>query len=352
MSETQLTPQLITTEVMIENALVALQPVSLAPGETRADVAIAALTVKYSGLTITDPTDRKQVKVVHDARIDVKGVRNELERKRKTIKADALRYSQAIDEEANRLKAMLLPLEGALQFEEDKVEEYKARKAEEERVAAKAKLDSRMQRLQAIGVNTIPSFVEGLDDAKFEEMHEQARLAFEEARARAELERAEAARKAAEEEKARREERERLDRERAELDEQKRQQAAKQAELDEQERKRLERENEEALLQKAKEDEEQRARDIQAAKEQGEREERARVLAEQEHAEKQKEADAAKERRRIARLPITKKLRTIAATIEALATLGLPEALDTEVRALLASAAQAVREIAEREERA
>lgn len=101
-----------------------------------ADSAIAKMSKKYMHLTIDGIKDKKGFDLVHAARMVVKGQRVKVEKKRKELKADALKYGKAVDNEANRIKGLLEPIETHLQNEEDRIQaekdEIKAEKARKE----------------------------------------------------------------------------------------------------------------------------------------------------------------------------------------------------------------------------
>jgi len=127
------------------------------------DTAIAELGKEYLPLHIADVSDRAGFELVHRARMNVRAKRCEVEKVRKELKADALKYGQEVDGEARRIKALLEPIESHLQAEEEKHEaekeairnaarlkaeaEEKA-KAEAEAARAKAEHDAEVERLR------------------------------------------------------------------------------------------------------------------------------------------------------------------------------------------------------------
>jgi len=120
---------------------------------TPTDGAIAMIADQYMPLVIQGPDDSVGFKAVHSARMVVKGHRVEVEKVRKELKADALRYGQAVDAEARRITGMLEPIETHLAAEENAHEAAKeairnaARlKAEAE---ARAAADAEAARLKA-----------------------------------------------------------------------------------------------------------------------------------------------------------------------------------------------------------
>jgi fused signal recognition particle receptor len=117
------------------------------------DAAIAKMAEEYLPLTIAGVNDAAGFKAVHEARMIVKSKRVDVEKVRKELKADALEYGRKVDSEANRIKAMLEPIEShltaqeeAYQAEKDRIKNAARLKAEEE---ARAKAEAEAARLQA-----------------------------------------------------------------------------------------------------------------------------------------------------------------------------------------------------------
>ena len=107
-----------------------------------AEEAIAELHQQYMPMTIAGLNDRKGLVAVHDARMHVKGLRVQVEKKRKELKADALEYGRIVDREAKRITALLAPIEEHLQSQEQAVLDEKAllKREEEARKAASQKI--------------------------------------------------------------------------------------------------------------------------------------------------------------------------------------------------------------------
>lgn len=191
-----------------------------------ADVAIAELSAKYMPLKVTGLNDLAGLAAVHDARMIVKGLRVDVEKKRKELKADSLAWGKKVDGEAARITALLEPIETHLEAEESIVVKEKERKAAEEAAAKKAILDKRLAALTAVRKLANPLEVEKMTAGQFEDFLAEATAA--NAKRLADEAAAEAARKA---------ESDRLAAERAELDRQKAEQAAAQKLLDDERRK-------------------------------------------------------------------------------------------------------------------
>ena len=185
------------------------------------------LAEKYGPLTINGLNDKEGLIAVHNARMDLRGLRTDIDKRRKELKSESLAWGKRVDSEAKRLTALIQPVEDRLKEQEDAV------KAEQDRLKSE-RSTLRLQALQAVCLpGTLPpvSMIESLSDEEFaalleaetrahetRQAEEQARLE-REAAERAELERLRAeeqARLKAEAEKQAADRAE-LDRQRAEL---------------------------------------------------------------------------------------------------------------------------------------
>jgi hypothetical protein len=149
------------------------------------DAAIANMSAQYMQLTVKGLDDKEGLAAVHTARMVVKNKRIEVEKVRKALKEDSLKFGRAVDMEAKRIAALLEPIETYLESEEDKIARIKAEiKAEEERKVRQAE-EARLKALEEARL------------AKIEEeaRAERERLAAVEAEQAAERKRIEAAAK-------------------------------------------------------------------------------------------------------------------------------------------------------------
>jgi hypothetical protein len=243
------------------------------------DAFIAEAKEKALAIVVKDPTDKKAADTAHDLRMVLRSKRIEVEKTRKLLKEDALRYGQAVDAEARRITGQIEPLEDHLQTQEDIVRKH-AERMERERQ-------------------------EKLAQEKAErEAREQAEREAEELRLRQEREKLEAEKAAFEAEKRRAEE-ERLVAEREKRHQEEveaaRKEAAEKAEKEAEVRAQREREEAEARVRRAEED---------AARAKAEAE-RARIEAEARAKKEREDAEAAEAERR-ASAPDREKLRRFA----------------------------------------
>jgi len=111
------------TDKLIETTLVELKK------STVTDEALAHLRNECTALSISDINDLKGYNAVKAAATKVKKIRTSLEAKRKELKEPAIRFGEALDAEAKRIKEQLVPLEEELnkkkQDYEDAVEAAK-----------------------------------------------------------------------------------------------------------------------------------------------------------------------------------------------------------------------------------
>lgn len=116
------------------------------------DAAIAKIKTDYMALVVKNPQDVEGYEQVHQARMDVKNRRVDVEKTRKKLKQDALDYGRAVDAEAKRITGMLEPIENYLQEQEDIVVKEKERIKKEEEEKEKQRIQRRVDRLFALGV--------------------------------------------------------------------------------------------------------------------------------------------------------------------------------------------------------
>jgi len=124
-----------------------------------ADATIDQLASRYMPLTIGGVDDTAGFANVKKARIEIKGLRCDVENKRKALKKDALDWGRAVDAEAKRITAKLTPIESHLQQQEQAVVDEKERAKAAEREAAAKRLQARVDALQAVNC-TIYSLAE------------------------------------------------------------------------------------------------------------------------------------------------------------------------------------------------
>lgn len=115
------------------------------------DAAIEKLKADYMKISVKDVNDKEGYDLAHTARMDVKGRRVDVEKKRKKLKEDALEYGRAVDKEAKRITALLEPIESYLESQEKIVDDEKARIKAEAEAKEAARIQARIDRLFALG---------------------------------------------------------------------------------------------------------------------------------------------------------------------------------------------------------
>jgi hypothetical protein len=163
------------------------------------DAVIADLREKCTGMTVA----KDGYKTVKAARIEVKNLRCQVENLRKDLKADVIERGKIIDEEAARLKNLLIPIETALEKEEEAEEARKAAAARAKVEAEERQLQQRIDALTAINVTPDIKALKAMDEEFFEHYVRDLKVQAEVKRIETEAAAAEAARIAAEAEKIR-----------------------------------------------------------------------------------------------------------------------------------------------------
>ena len=276
----------------------------------------------------------------------VKNKRVAVEKKRVELKADALEYGRAVDAEAKRLTALLAPIEGHLEAEENAVTEERERikRAAEER--RRVMIQDRVDKLATCGVVADVGKVAELTAEQWEAAYADAlkikadREAAAEAQRKAEAEAAEARRQ---EEAALAAERAALAKIKAEQDAEAARIAAERRKLDEEQ---AAKRREEELAQARKEAAERAARETEArlAREAAEAKaaEDARIAREKAEAEAAEAARIKAEQER----PQREKIAAIAFQVESIHVPDGPG--QSDVRSILVHAAAEIRAISKR----
>jgi len=144
----------------------------------------------YMHLTIDDLDDKEQFDAVHSARMVVKNKRVEIEKERKSLKADALAWGKLVDTKAKEIFAKLEPIESHLAKEEQKVVDEQNRIKAEEEARQEAIIQKRVDDLLA--VECVMPFIQvaTLTDDEFQCLLGDKTFEFEERqKAKAEVER-------------------------------------------------------------------------------------------------------------------------------------------------------------------
>ena len=128
---------------------------------------IADLAAKYLPLKVQGLNDKHGLAVVHDARMEIKGLRVDVEKRRVELKAGALKYGRDVDAEAKRLTALLEPIETHLEKQEQIVADEKERIRKAAAEAKRLITDTRLKALTEIGVMANPMTIADMPDDAF-----------------------------------------------------------------------------------------------------------------------------------------------------------------------------------------
>lgn len=121
---------------------------------TKVETEIARMRKEYSGLTISGQSDKEGFARVVSARKDVKAVRVQVEKERKALVDDAVKWQQQVNEAARGIKEKLVAIEEPLQKLEDEYLAEKERIKQEAERQRKEKIQNRVQVIMSIsGVN-------------------------------------------------------------------------------------------------------------------------------------------------------------------------------------------------------
>ena len=114
--------------------------------------AVEELKKEYLSLTIASLDDKEGYeKVSKGLRLMVRK-RNEIDEKRKELKADAIRYGTLVDDKAKEYTALIAPIEAHLRSEKEKIDGEKKRIEEEKELAKQKKIAQRHQQLLDAGM--------------------------------------------------------------------------------------------------------------------------------------------------------------------------------------------------------
>ncbi len=116
------------------------------------DTAIAEYREQFMPLKIENMNDKEGIEKVHEARMFIVKKRTDIEKKRKELKEDSLKFGRAVDGEAKRITAMLEEIESHLESEEDKVAQEKAKILAEEEKKLTDRFNSRVALLKQNGM--------------------------------------------------------------------------------------------------------------------------------------------------------------------------------------------------------
>ena len=194
---------------------------------SKADPVIEQIRDEYLAISVSGPGDEAGFQTATTALGRVKRLRIDVEKTRKALKADALRYGKVVDGEAKRIKAQIEPIEKHLNEQADIVRLETARlKAEEER-QREAQIQEWVKKLSDVGAPIDLDAIRSMSATEFHFHYLSAKKRWDEAEAdrQAEHEQLQRERQELEAEKAELEELRAEKRQREQAAEQKRKEA-------------------------------------------------------------------------------------------------------------------------------
>lgn len=132
------------------------------------DSRINELSNEYMQLEVVSINDIQGLKNVYAARQIVKGLRVDVEKKRKELVEDAVKYQKTVNGEAKRITCLLEPIETHLQSEEDKIASEKQRIKDEIELAERERVQARIDKLLAYGFSIDYNEVKNASNDDFE----------------------------------------------------------------------------------------------------------------------------------------------------------------------------------------
>lgn len=163
---------------------------------------------EYLQITVSDPKDKGGFKTAETALKRVVRMRTTVEKTRKALKADSLRYGKAVDGEAKRIRERIEPIETHLKTQCDIVRLEEARQKVAAENARRDKINGWVKELSELGATIDLPALQQMDEGQFALVRLSAKKRYDEqaeeraaiAKERAELEelRAEKARRESE----------------------------------------------------------------------------------------------------------------------------------------------------------
>lgn len=145
---------------------------------------IARLRGEYLPLTIDGVDDKGGYVIVHEARMRVKSIRIEIEKRRKDAKAGLLEAGRKIDAAAKEITSELKPIEDHLQEQEKRIDDEKREAKRAQAEERKRRLDERCEKLREVECFLQPSLVDSMSDRDFEATLTRYREALEQRKAK------------------------------------------------------------------------------------------------------------------------------------------------------------------------
>jgi len=142
------------------------------------DSAIAEMEKSFLPLKVKDKNDKEGREIVRTARLAMVKKRVEVEQIRKSLKAESLNYGRAVDAEAKRITALLLPIENHLTEQEEIVSAEEKRIEQEKADAEKNRVQSLVNELLKYGCAAMFEYVKEMTPEEYAAKLESAKAEF------------------------------------------------------------------------------------------------------------------------------------------------------------------------------
>ena len=123
----------------------------------------------FKSLKILNLEDKEGYKQVYEARISVKKMRLDIEKKRKELREFWLNGAKKVQGNAKELTARLEPIEEYLEAEQKKIDDEKERIKEEKKAADAQKIQDRVEKVVNLGSSVSLLMLSSMTDMEFEE---------------------------------------------------------------------------------------------------------------------------------------------------------------------------------------
>ena len=132
------------------------------------DAGIEELRATFMPLRVISPQDEEGYQKCREARLIVKNTRCEVEKRRKELKEDSLKWGRVVDGEAKRIAALLEPIEAHLESQEKIVDGEKERVRLEAAKKLQAMIEHRLTLLAQQGTSIPPSALSCMTEGAFQ----------------------------------------------------------------------------------------------------------------------------------------------------------------------------------------
>lgn len=142
--------------------------IDYAVGEiAKTDAMIAQVSDEYMALVVTSPQDQDGFKSAEVALKKVVRMRTSVEKTRKELKADSVRYGKAVDAEAKRIREAIEPIEEHLKTQCDIVRLEEARQKVAAENARRDQVNGWVAELSALGYPVDLPALQRMDESEF-----------------------------------------------------------------------------------------------------------------------------------------------------------------------------------------